>query len=125
MQTNLKSVLVSRLVISSHRRTEAAKMAGVKTLPCVIVEMSDQEQLETMLLENMQRADLSIVEQAQGFQMMLDLGSDINTISEKTGFSKTTVRHRIGRTSTGDIPLGLYSQDVKSMDIFHQCSEVL
>lgn len=48
-----------------------------------------------MLLENMQRSDLTVYEQAQGFQMMLDLGETIANIAEKTGFSETTVRRRI------------------------------
>lgn len=48
-----------------------------------------------MLLENMQRSDLTVYEQAQGFQMMLDLGESISDISEKTGFSETTVRRRV------------------------------
>ena len=48
-----------------------------------------------MLLENMQRADLTVYEQAQGFQMMLDLGETQDGIAEKTGFSKTTIRHRL------------------------------
>ena len=48
-----------------------------------------------MLLENIQREDLTIQEQAQGFQMMLDLGDTEDQIAEKTGFSKSTVRHRL------------------------------
>ena len=48
-----------------------------------------------MLEENMQRNDLTIFEQAQGFQMMLDLGETEESIAEKTGFSKTTIRHRL------------------------------
>jgi ParB family chromosome partitioning protein len=43
----------------------------------------------------MQRADLTVYEQAQGFQMMLDLGETQEAIAEKTGFSKTTIRHRL------------------------------
>lgn len=44
-----------------------------------------------MLEENMQRNDLTIYEQAQGFQMMLDLGETAETIAEKTGFSTSTI----------------------------------
>lgn len=83
------------LVIIGHRRRAAAKLAGLKELPCYITEMNEREQQETMLLENMQRADLTAVEQAQGFQLMLDLGSTEKEIAEKTGFSRTTVRHRL------------------------------
>ena len=82
-------------VIIGHRRLAAAKAAGLKSLPCSVVEMSDKQQAATMLLENMQRADLTVYEQAQGFQMMLDLGSTEQEISEQTGFSKTTVKHRL------------------------------
>ncbi len=82
-------------VIIGHRRLAAAKMAGLTKLPCVIVEMEPREQVATMLLENMQRSDLTNFEQAQGFQMMLDLGETQSSIAEQTGFSKTTVSRRL------------------------------
>lgn len=83
------------LVVIGNRRLTAARAAGLKSLPCSIVEMSEKDQISTMLLENMQRSDLSVTEQAQGFQLMLDLGETEATISEKTGFSRSTVRHRL------------------------------
>lgn len=82
-------------VIIGHRRLAAAKQAGLDELPCVIVEMSEKDQLSTMLTENMQRVDLTVYEQAQGFQMMLDLGDTVEQIAEKAGFSKGTVRKRL------------------------------
>ena len=83
-------------LIIGHRRCAAAKLAGVEELPCRIVEnMSKKDQVSTMLEENMQRNDLTICEQANGFQMMLDLGDTEAQIAEKTGFSKTTIRHRL------------------------------
>lgn len=82
--------------IIGHRRCAAAKLAGAAEAPCRIVEgMTHKEQVSTMLEENMQRGDLTIWEQAQGFQMMLDLGETEDTIAEKTGFSKKTIRHRL------------------------------
>lgn len=84
------------ITIIGHRRSAAAKLAGVTEVPCRIVEkMTEKEQMSTMLEENMQRNDLTIWEQAQGFQMMLDLGETEDTIAEKTGFSKTTIRRRL------------------------------
>ena len=83
-------------LIIGHRRCAAAKLAGLKELPCRVVDdMGKKEQVSTMLEENMQRNDLTIYEQANGFQMMLDLGETEESIAEKTGFSKTTVRHRL------------------------------
>lgn len=82
-------------VIIGHRRLAAATLAGIDELPCSIVEMSEQEQISTMLLENMQRSDLTAYEQAQGFQMMLDFGETKQSIAEKTGFSQATVSKRL------------------------------
>lgn len=53
-------------VIIGHRRLAAAKLAGLTSVPCVITEMSPDEQVATMLAENMQRNDLSVYEQAIG-----------------------------------------------------------
>lgn len=85
-------------VVIGHRRLAAAKRAGLKTVPCVIREMSQREQIQTMLMENIQREDLTVYEQAQGFQMMMDLGSTVADIVKETGFSETTVRHRLKMT---------------------------
>lgn len=79
-----------------HRRLAAAKEAGLSEVPCKIVsKISKKEQVGIMLEENMQRNDLTIWEQAQGFQMMLDLGETEDSIAEKTGFSKKTIKHRL------------------------------
>lgn len=83
------------LTVIGNRRLTAARMAGLETVPCVVSDMDEKEQTSVMLLENIQRSDLTVYEQAQGFQMMLDLGETENTIAEKTGFSKKTVRHRL------------------------------
>lgn len=83
------------LVVIGNRRLEAAKAAGLVELPCVISDMDHKEQIATMLEENMQRQDLTVFEQAQGFQMMMDLGYSPKEISEKTGFSETTVNRRL------------------------------
>lgn len=84
------------LVLIGNRRMEAAKQAGVEKLPCRIVTgMSKKDQIAVMLEENMQRNDLSISEQANSFQMMLDLGDTVDGIQEKTGFSKSTIYHRL------------------------------
>lgn len=83
-------------LIIGHRRFEAAKRAGLTEVPCrIIKDTTLKEQVGIMLEENMQRNDLTIIEQAEGFQMMLDLGETEESIAEKTGFSKQTVKHRV------------------------------
>lgn len=82
-------------IIIGHRRFAAAKQAGLTEVPCAVVDMDYKTQLSTMLLENMQRSDLTVYEQAQGMQLMFDLGVSVSEIVEKTGFAETTVRKRL------------------------------
>ena len=93
--TVVKNSFDNYIVIIGHRRLAAAKQAGLETVPCIIANMTQKEQVATMLTENMQREDLTIYEQAQGFQMMLDLGEKVNDISARTGLSDTTIRRRV------------------------------
>lgn len=84
------------MVVIGHRRLEAAKRAGLQEVPCAIVRgLTETQQLQIMLLENMQRSDLTVYEQAQGFQQLLDFGMDIEDISLQSGFSKRTIRRRL------------------------------
>lgn len=89
---------VTYYVVIGNRRMEAAKLAGLEAMPCVISEMDHKTQISTMLEENMQRADLTPYEQAQGFQTMMDLGFSVKEIGEKTGFSEKTIRDRVKLT---------------------------
>lgn len=82
-------------VIIGHRRLAAVKQAGLTELPCAIVEMSEKEQLSTMLTENMQRSDLTVYEEAKGCQLLLDLGDTVAEVAEKTGFSESKIRRRV------------------------------
>ncbi|PKM67100.1 MAG: chromosome partitioning protein ParB [Firmicutes bacterium HGW-Firmicutes-2] len=82
------------LVVIGNRRLAAAKNAGLKELPCMITTMDKKTQVAIMLMENMQRADLTLIEQAEGFQMMMDLGETFSSISTMTGLSESTVRRR-------------------------------
>ena len=83
------------LVVIGNRRLEAAKAAGLVELPCSVRDMDHQEQIATMLQENMQRSDLTVYEQAKGIQMMMDLGFSRDEISQRTGFSRSTIDRRL------------------------------
>ena len=83
-------------LLIGHRRAAAARAAKISVVPCTVVYLLDRrEQVAIMLEENMQRTDLTVREQAQGFQMMLDLGDTVDDVAKKTGFSKQTVKHRL------------------------------
>lgn len=82
-------------IVIGHRRFAAGKAAGVEEFPCTVTNMDMRQQLCTMMEENMQRRDLTIPEQAYGFQYMFDLGESITDIAEKTGFAESTIKHRL------------------------------
>lgn len=111
-------------VIIGHRRCAASKQAGLSTLPCAIVEMTEQEQLQTMLLENMQRSDLTVYEQAQGFQLMIEMGDTPEGIAEKTGFSKTTVKRRLKMAELDQRVLKEVSSRQISLGDFDKLSQI-
>lgn len=81
-------------VVIGNRRLEASRALGLKQLPCIISDMDHKTQLATMMAENMQRVDLTLLEQAQGVQVMMDLGMDIDAIARKTGLRKDAIRRR-------------------------------
>lgn len=82
--------------VIGHRRAAAAALAGRTTVPAIVDEsLTAAQQLELMLVENVQRADLSPVEEADGYQGLLDLGLDVEAIVASTGRSESTVRRRL------------------------------
>lgn len=48
-----------------------------------------------MMTENMQRSDLTVYEEAEGFQMMMDFGNSVEQVADKAGFSESTIRRRV------------------------------
>ncbi len=59
-------------LVAGERRWRASRMAGLTEVPVVIRQMSDQEMMELALIENLQREDLSPLEEARGYQTLLD-----------------------------------------------------
>ena len=79
-------------IIAGERRWRAAKMAGLKEVPVVVKEFTDQEIVEISLIENIQREDLNPVEEAMAYKRLIDefhLKQD--EIAERVGKSRTAV----------------------------------
>lgn len=82
--------------VIGHRRSAAAALAGLTHAPAAIdTTLDDAAQLELMLLENVQRVDLTPIEEADGYQGLLDLGVSRAEISRTTGRTPATVRSRL------------------------------
>lgn len=59
-------------IIAGERRWRASQRAGLHEVPVIVHDVSDQEALELAIIENVQRADLNAVEEAQGYQQLID-----------------------------------------------------
>lgn len=82
-------------VVIGHRRLAAAKQAGLDTVPAIVEEMDPRREREIMLVENTQRSDLTPVEEADGYQGLLDLGMQVKEMARMTGRSDRFVRRRL------------------------------
>lgn len=83
------------MIIIGHRRFAAGKAAGMTEFPVTVRDIDEQTQIKLMLCENIQRNDLTVVEQAAGFQMMIDFGITVDELSQDTGFAPSTIYHRL------------------------------
>ena len=82
-------------IVAGERRYQAAKLAGVKELPVVIRDVSDDEVLQLALIENLQRADLNPIEEAQGYRQLID---DRGLTQEELGKILSKSRSAIANT---------------------------
>ena len=86
-------------LVLGERRWRASKIAKQATVPAIVREMSDTEVLEAQLVENVQRTDVHPLEEAQGYQALLDHhGYTIETLATKTGRSRAHLYGRLKLT---------------------------
>ena len=79
-------------LIAGERRLQAARKAGLKTVPVVIRHATDQQLLELALIENIQRADLNAIEEAEAFQHLAkEFKLSHETIAARVGKSRSAV----------------------------------
>lgn len=81
-------------VIAGHRRLAACKQAGTGAVPCFVLDLDPLQQLEAMVTENCQREQLTVLEEADAIQGMLDLGATTAAVAHRLGRSADYVRDR-------------------------------
>lgn len=97
-------------IIAGERRWRAAKLAGLKEVPVIIRNYSDQEIVEISLIENIQREDLNPIEEAQAFKRLLtEFNLKQDEVAERVSKSRAAV--------TNSIRLLKLSNDVQQMVI--------
>src|SRR6266545_7547878 len=84
------------VLIAGERRLQAARKAGLKTVPAVIRHATDQQLLELALIENVQRADLNAIEEAEAYQhLSKEFKLSHETIATRVGKSRSAVSNTI------------------------------
>ena len=83
-------------IIAGERRWRAARLAGLREVPVLVVEADDQKVMELALIENLQREDLNPIEEAKGYQVLQDAhGLSQTEISERVGKSRSAVANSL------------------------------
>lgn len=99
----IQPLIVSRLskkrygLVAGERRLRASKIAGLKTVPVVVMEISnDDELLEFALIENIQRTDLNALEEAEAYRKLIDrFGLTQEEAAQKVGKKRSTVTNAL------------------------------
>jgi ParB family chromosome partitioning protein len=82
-------------LIAGERRWRASRMAQRDSIPAIVVEFDDETALEVSIIENLQREDVSPLEEAAMFRKMTDLGYTLRQLAQKIGKDKGYVENRI------------------------------
>lgn len=83
-------------IVAGERRWRAAKIAGLKTVPVIVRDLSDKQVMEIALIENLQREDLNPIEEAEAYNKLIDdFGMTQEEISSTVGKSRPAIANSL------------------------------
>ncbi len=83
-------------IIAGERRYKAAMMAGLASVPAIITSLDDNASAEVAIVENIQRKDLTAIEEARSYQALLDKGyMNQETLAKKMGLSQSAISNKL------------------------------
>jgi ParB/RepB/Spo0J family partition protein len=82
-------------VVCGHRRLKAASLAGLKTVPCIVRVLSDEQAQEIGLIDNLQRVDVPPMEEAEAFNQLLPRLGSIAAVAAKVGKEQAYIAKRL------------------------------
>lgn len=84
-------------IIAGERRYRASKIAGLKTIPAIVKDFSDDEMMQIALLENLQRENLTSIEEAKAYKSIIDsMHITQEELAKKVGKSRSHITNMIG-----------------------------
>lgn len=92
-------VLVERaggfMIVVGERRYRASKMAGLEEVPVRVIEADDHKVTELAIVENLEREDLNLIEEAQGYKQLMDMGLTLDQVAERMAKHPWRIQERL------------------------------
>ena len=99
-------------IVAGERRWIAAQRAGLNKVPVVVLDIDDQKSLELAIIENVQRQDLNIVEEAKGYQRLVqEFGYDHEKISKFMSKSRSHISNTLRLLNLPEDIIGLLEEE--------------
>ena len=99
-------------IVAGERRWIAAQRAGLNKVPVVVLDIDDQKSLELAIIENVQRQDLNIIEEAKGYQRLIqEFGYDHETISKFMSKSRSHISNTLRLLNLPQDIIGLLEEE--------------
>ena len=90
-------------IVAGERRWRAAKIAGLKEVPCIVREFSEQEKVTIQLIENIQREDLNPIDEALAYKRLIDeFNMKQDEVAESVGKNRTTITNSMRLLNLAD-----------------------
>lgn len=90
-------------IIAGERRWRAARMAGLKQIPAVVIEADDRKAMELAMIENLQREDLNPMEEAEGYRVLMEqYNLTQEETAERVGKSRSAVANALRLLNLND-----------------------
>lgn len=103
-------------IIAGERRVKASTIAGLKEIPAIVRDFTDNEMMEIALLENLQRENLSAIEEAEAYKNLLNnLNLTQDKLAERIGKSRSHITNMIGLLSLPETTKNLINKKEISM----------
>ena len=98
-------------IIAGERRWRAARLAGLREVPVVVIEADDKKAMELALIENLQRSDLTPIEEARGYQQLIgEYGLTQEQVADRVSKSRPAVANAMRLLSLPDALLSLVEE---------------
>lgn len=103
-------------IVAGERRYRAAQLAGLELLPAIVKELTDSQMMELAILENLQREDLTVIEEAEAYQSLMEnLHLTQEELSKRLGKSRPHIANHVRLLALPDDVRALMNEGILSM----------